>query len=253
MQHTKNMKYTYPAFIASLFIHTTLVAAGIYLAKTEVEKPLPQETMISMKLSNYIATKSEPTPAVQAPTPPPKKEIVQKPKKEIIKKEIVKKVPLKELKPQEIPQKQEKIVETVVPLEAFTPQVTNEVADAQLNEKPLYSPKKQDFVQHDTPPSKQVVQEGVDDATLSLIRSMIQNSLVYPALAKRLKLEGVVVISFTLTRDGRVESAKIVKKSKSTSLDTKALQTVTSLSGKYPQLEKQIQLQIPVAFSLKRS
>lgn len=248
MENTKKLRYSYPAFIISLFIHSTLFAAGIFLVQTQETKPLAQENMMAMKLSNYIATESEPVVFAENTLT-----VQPKPKKEVIKKEIVKKVTPKKPTPQEIPQKQEELVETVVPLEAFTPQVTNEVADAQDIEKPLYSPNKQDFVQHETPPSKQVVQEGVDDATLSLIRSMIQNSLVYPALAKRLKLEGVVVISFTLTRDGRVESATIAKKSKSTSLDTKALQTVTSLSGKYPQLEKSIQLQIPVAFSLKKS
>lgn len=263
MQLSKNIKHTYPAFIASLFIHTTLVAAGIYISNKETLKPVA-ENKISIKLSNYAPVSNTPkamvAPKIQESVKPKKavikKEIPKKatPKKVVAKKDIPKEIPIEKPTPQEAAPEQEEIVETVLPLEAFTPPVSSEVVDLDSIEKTLYSPKTQDFVQLDTPqqPSKQT-QDGVDDATLSLIRSMIQDSLVYPALAKRLKIEGVVVVSFILTRDGRVEDATIVEKSKSTSLDTKALQTVTSLSGKYPHLEKQIQLQIPVAFSLKRS
>lgn len=256
MQLSKNIKHTYPAFIASLFIHTTLVAAGIYISNKETPKPVT-ENKVSIKLSSY-APVAMATPKVKESVKPKKpvikKEIPKKtpPKKVVVKKDIPKEIPLEKPTPQKIAPKQEEVFETVLPSEAFTPPVSNEIADLDSTEKTLYSPKTQDFVQQDTPQHPQE-QDSVDDITLSLIRNMIQNSLVYPALAKRLKIEGVVVVSFILTRDGRVEDATIVAKSKSTSLDTKALQTVTSLSGKYPQLEKTIQLQIPIAFSLKKS
>ena len=101
--------------------------------------------------------------------------------------------------------------------------------------------------------SKKESTQSISSNTLGEIRSLIQDSLVYPAIARRMKIEGIVVVSFVLTQDGHVESANILTRSGSSSLDKKALNTVLALSGQYPHLTKKIDLQIPVSFSLKNS
>ena len=82
---------------------------------------------------------------------------------------------------------------------------------------------------------------------------MIQRSLIYPSMAKRLRLEGVVYIRFVLTPDGYVKKAEIVEKSGSGLLDRRALETVKDLSGEYPRLSREMQLKIPIVFSLRKS
>jgi len=82
---------------------------------------------------------------------------------------------------------------------------------------------------------------------------MIENAITYPSIARKLRLEGVVLVTFTLKPDGTVEAAHVKSTSGSNVLDTKAIQTILSLSGDYPSLGKTFELSIPIAFSLHKS
>jgi TonB family protein len=250
----------YKAFYASLLIHTALFSAALYFGAVYKKTPQIQENKIIMQLSSFVphtTPKQEVLPQKAVQTPQPKAQ--PQPKKAAQK--TLRKIPQKQPKTlQPTPVKEEPIAQEVVQneavsSEAFTPPLSEEVAqEVTLHEEtPLYSPALQPSVQNTTTPKEHTQKESLDHTTLSLIRSMIQEALIYPPLAKRLKLEGVVVVSFTLTRDGRVEDALILNPSKSTSLDKRALQTVTSLSGSYPELPSKTTLEIPIAFTLKKS
>lgn len=102
-------------------------------------------------------------------------------------------------------------------------------------------------------PKTNVSTEDINGATLGRIRAMIESSLTYPSIARKLRLEGTVTVSFILRPNGLVEKAEILSSSGSTLLDTKAIQTVLSLSGDYPTLPKTAYLKIPIAFSLTKS
>jgi len=257
---TTNSRNMIP-FLLSLGLHTTLVAATFLIVNNEEEETAPVATKTVLQLASYQA--SEVVPKIQEAKP--NQEIQQKKKavveKEIVKKEV-KKVPnkpkpkeiVKEIKksktPEQIVQKEK---QKVLPAEAFASQVSNEVAPIQEEKKVSRAPLQQETLVQDklnTPPE---VPKEIDPTTLGVIRSMIQNSLIYPSMARRLKIEGVVLINFILTRDGRVKSAVIEERSGSTSLDSKALETVRNLSGTYPKLSNEMQLKIPIAFSLKQS
>ncbi|MCD6258630.1 MAG: energy transducer TonB [Helicobacteraceae bacterium] len=232
-------------FLLSVGIHSTLVAATLLMAQDN-ETPMAQESRVILSLSNYTVVKQEPKPQqIQKNTP--KKEEPKKTIKKEIKKEVVQK---KQTTPQQTVQKKE----IVPPAEAFAPQKSNEVAPVEEIQEISRAPKQEKTV---TKAVQQATAKQnspqIDPTTLGQIRFMIQNSLVYPAMARRLKIEGVVLVHFILTRDGRVKSALIEQKSGSTSLDSKALETVLGLSGEYPKLPKEMQLKIPIAFSLKHS
>jgi periplasmic protein TonB len=94
---------------------------------------------------------------------------------------------------------------------------------------------------------------GPDATVLGQIRAMIENAITYPAVARRLRIEGVVVLSFMLASDGAVAKAEVLESSGSTVLDRKALKTLWELSGDFPSLESPTQLTIPISFSLKKS
>lgn len=243
-------------FLLSVGIHSTLVAATLLMAQ-ENETPKIQESRVALSLSSYVVAKQEPIPQPVKKSVPKKEVKKQETKvkkeepKKIIKKEIKKEVvQKKQTTPQQTVQKKE----IVPPAEAFAPQQSNEVAPVEEIQEISRAPKQKKTVtkavQQATP--KQISPQ-IDPTTLGQIRFMIQNSLIYPSMARRLKIEGVVYVAFTLTRDGRVKSASIEQKSGSTSLDSKALETVLGLSGEYPKLQKEMQLKIPIAFSLKHS
>ncbi|MDY0120796.1 MAG: TonB family protein [Sulfurimonas sp.] len=234
-------------FLLSVGIHSTLVAATLLMAQ-ENETPKIQESRMALSLSSYVVAKQEPIPQPVKKSVPKKEVKKQETKvKKEIKKEVVQK---KQTTPQQTVQKKE----IVPPAEAFAPQKSNEVAPVEEIQEISRAPKQEKTVtkavQQATPKQNS---PQIDPTTLGQIRFMIQNSLIYPSMARRLKIEGVVYVAFTLTRDGRVKSASIEQKSGSTSLDSKALETVLGLSGEYPKLPKEMQLKIPIAFSLKHS
>ncbi|MCX6076508.1 MAG: TonB family protein [Campylobacterales bacterium] len=144
----------------------------------------------------------------------------------------------------------QKSISTVPFFEAFTPQASSAASYTNSDTKSSYSPIKPSSDMPNTLLAPSESSSQIDFTAIELIRAMIQNFLVYPAMAK---IDRVVVVSFVLTRDARVESAIIFNNSGSSSLDSKAIQTVLALSGEYLQLNKEVQLQIPIAFSLKKS
>jgi protein TonB len=239
------------ALFVSLFMHSTLFAVTLYLASNSSLKPIiEEETHVVISLSNFVPSSkasNQPTQAIQK---------IEKNKEEKVVKDI--KAPIKQTK---IAKKAEsktlqkiapKPISAVPSSEAFTPQTSNDASATNTDNKTSYSPVKSISDLPNALPTQNESSQ-IDPTTLGLIRALIQNSLVYPAMAKRLKIEGVVVVSFVLTRDGRVESATILNNSGSSSLDSKAIQTVLALSGEYPTLNKEVQLQIPIAFSLNKS
>lgn len=71
-------------------------------------------------------------------------------------------------------------------------------------------------------------------------------------MARRLKIQGVVLVSFKLDENAKVVIASVKKSSGSSLLDSRALDTVKDLSGRYPTLSRTVELKIPIAFSLNK-
>jgi periplasmic protein TonB len=236
------------AFIISLSLHASLLAALVEWDTKTVIEPLAQEnkrvvvSLVSSYEKTITPTKTVAKPVVKqkkAPVKALKKKPIVKTKKQIQKPVVQKTKPIQQ---KQTPQEKPIIAaKPLLPSEELTPKVpTPPVIDETLAQTAQEPPMKQQ-------------QESVSASTLGKIRSLIQNSLVYPAIAKRMKIEGVVIVSFVLTVDGQVESANVLTPSGSRTLDAKALKTVLALSGEYPRLNKKTDLQIPISFSLQNS
>lgn len=251
------------AFIISLLLHSTLTAAVFYFASTKrvVEPSQAKEKRVVVSLV-ALSSNSVPKEAVVQ-----KKQLIQKEIKQIVKpKPIVKKAEpivqkakpivqtklpkkslLEENKTEQTSQKEPILKKDTLPLsKVLEPKVAQ-----QEPKQELHSTKETLVHQEREQPSNK--SQEISHEQLSKIRSLIQNSLVYPSMARRLKIEGTVVVSFVLNANGHVEGANIVTQSGSASLDKKALKTVLALSGAYPHLNRKIDLKIPISFSLKNS
>ena len=226
------------AFAISLVLHLLLLALIIDMADKHLffdkkqNETIQTSTVIS--LSSYTITPN---------LVPKKSQVIQQPKRVEIKKEVKKVIketkvvkPIEEKTLQETQQKQA-VVES---LEAFTPQIPH----TEQKDHPI---QKQELAPQNSPLSKQKLSQ------LALIRSLIQNALRYPTIAKKLRIEGVVLVSFSLSTTGRISNLQLVQSSSSSVLDKRALQTVSSLDGEFPQLDKKVDLKIPIAFSLQQS
>ncbi|WP_193113074.1 energy transducer TonB [Sulfurimonas marina] len=186
----------------------------------------------------------------------PKKEIVKtKPKSVPIQKKIIKqkpkkiqKVVTKPIEKKTLQQEQPK--QAVVPAEAFTPQIPD--TEQKIEERKILTPQNSPLSEQKRP-MKDHAKRNIGKSELALIRSLIQNALKYPAIAKRLHLEGVVVVSFSLSTTGEVSNLQLVQSSDSSVLDKRALHTVSSLDGEFPHINQKVDLKIPIAFSLQHS
>lgn len=256
--YNKETAIKYKAFLASLFIHASLLAATFYAGVFEKIPTVRKEERVRVSLNQYTLIK---TPAIKEQSQRKvRTQKINKPKK--VQKKIIKKIE-KKVKKQPI-QKVKQVVKTpqksvqeplkqVPPSEAFTPQQSK--AETALEPKTVQS----EISHTDSPQQKKELvqpkssQKEISNKELALIRSMIQSALRYPAIAKKLKLEGVVMLRFCLTDEGYVEDLQIVSSSGSSTLDKRALQTVSSLNGEYPHLSKKVDLKIPISFSLQKS
>lgn len=242
--HNGNSLLKTKSFAASFGVHAALLASVTYFMASH-PLPLPQsEESVVISLAEFTSTSGDihrleqPQPKeVRRPTPEYQPETVHR----------IEPAPAQTTS-QEIPSSKP----------AVSPEASAPLAlPAAAHTEP---PKTANDSPHLTPPSATEHPKKVPDtdndiggAALGHIRAMIEKAITYPAIARKLRLEGTVTVTFTLQSDGTVETAQVKRTSGSNLLDAKAVQTILSLSGDYPALGKTVELSIPIAFNLHQS
>lgn len=226
------------SFAASFGIHAVLFAGIAILMSTHPIPLIKSNEKITISLSEFstttgdlhcMKTVSKPKEPFQNVTPP-----IAEPKYITT---TLQKTPSQT--PSVSPEASAPLAHT--PMPASTPSLSNV-----QNDSPHFT---------STPPEHELPRNTVPDnqiggAALGHIRAMIENAITYPAIARKLRVEGVVLVTFTLKPDGTVDTAHVKSTSGSTVLDTKAIQTILSLSGFYPVLGKTFELSVPIVFHL---
>ena len=88
---------------------------------------------------------------------------------------------------------------------------------------------------------------------LSLISQIVQQRITYPYMARRLGLEGKVVVSFLLTREGEVKEIRIEESSSHTVLDENAIETIKKCSSLFPVPPLDVKVMLPISYRLERA
>lgn len=234
------------SFAASLFVHATVLSAALYFSFQRPSE-LPKDEPILISLAEYAPanTVSErPKYTTKNSSPMAQTSDAKHPTSQ-------ERLPLTPAASPEASAPQTSLVRPGVVPSDIHPQ--KELLHSVLNPIANDSPHDASTLrQTNELPKPNVSSEDINGATLGRIRAMIENSLTYPSIARKLRLEGTVVVSFILKTDGLVEKAEILTSSGSNVLDSKAIQTVMALSGDYPSLSKTAYLKIPVSFSLNK-
>lgn len=89
-----------------------------------------------------------------------------------------------------------------------------------------------------------------DSELLKEIKSAIDETLIYPRQARKMRMSGEVFVEFTWTKDKKLENLKILKPSKYDFLNKSALETIHIASKKFPQYEKTFHIRIPLIYKL---
>ena len=216
-------------------------SSAIAMSLASFEPSSPKPAPLNKEISKKSATPpKEQTPQKQTPQKQAVKKVHKPTKQEIVTKEKIQKI--------DTPKTQELVKR------AETKEIAPQKSTLAKNDTETKNKEQTPSEQTQQTQQTQIAQASTPSADmLSHIRSLIQNALRYPPMARRLRIEGVVVVAFALGDNGEVKDANIITSSGNSSLDSQALQTVKELSGAYPRPQNAIDLQIPISFSIQNS
>ncbi|HEX5328969.1 energy transducer TonB [Sulfuricurvum sp.] len=237
IQHNNSLLKT-KSFAASFGVHAALFASIAMFMSTH-PIPLPKsDDKITISLAEFTSTSGDIHKMEAMPQPKEHHQSITQPQKS---------VPNVTTTSQMTPMKQPSVSpEASAPL--AMPHVASSLPPSStLNDSPHLTPS---TPEHELPRNSD---NQIGGAALGHIRAMIENAITYPSIARKLRLEGVVLVTFTLKPDGTVDTAQVKSTSGSNVLDNRAIQTILSLSGDYPSLGKTFELSIPIAFNLHKS
>lgn len=89
-----------------------------------------------------------------------------------------------------------------------------------------------------------------DNPFLRAVKSSIDKSLDYPRKARKMRMQGEVVVGFLWTTHKQLKNLKVLKSSGYDVLDENALQTIQKASAYFPIYTNNAHLQIPIIYRL---
>jgi protein TonB len=92
--------------------------------------------------------------------------------------------------------------------------------------------------------------EGVTGPRLDAIREQIGRAVLYPASARRSRLQGRVVVRFTIGRDGRVREVRVVASSGYDVLDRSAVAAILA-AAPFGGIDREASITTPIVFRLE--
>ena len=239
-----------PAWIASLLIHGVLIALiAWWLAERSGPASVPA-TPVPLQLAMFQAPAPVERPAPAEPAPAEEASPLQG---------VPEQPPPERPEPKPIPAKPRpaKAAPPKPAASAVEPVRAQPVESAPAAEVPvaIQSPAPAPVV---PPPAAQPVTPAPDpaleDGYRTRIRQAVDEHKHYPRMARRLGLEGRVVVAFTVEADGRLARVRVVESSGSELLDEAALEAVRQ-AAPFPPFpdgveRRQWDFTLPLSFSL---
>lgn len=86
---------------------------------------------------------------------------------------------------------------------------------------------------------------------LAQIKAAIDRSLVYPRKSRMLREQGVAVVQFVYTPQGKLYRLTLLRSTGSKALDKAAIHAIKLASGNFPAVERAYTLRLPITFNLR--
>ncbi|EAH8851070.1 TonB family protein [Campylobacter lari] len=151
--------------------------------------------------------------------------------------------------------KQEKVkkLEQTKEKSVIQPKKVNTLANTkitnQLNEE--IKPQKTLTQEKNTPiTSQESISLTNNNELLKEVKQAIDEALIYPRQAKKMRMSGKILVEFTWTKDKNLLNLKILKPSKYKLLNDSALETIRIASKNFPQYEKTFHIRIPLIYKI---
>ncbi|QKF82774.1 energy transducer TonB [Halarcobacter ebronensis] len=224
------MKYSVIAFIISLFVHSLLVAAYFSINTTKEKKEI---IVLNMNMiDKIIETKKVEKAEQKINTKDEKKSVERIEKKPLIKKE--KKIVKKTLEKEKIKEEQKEELKKIV-------------KSKEIEKKPIIK-KEEDSIKRVK--NGENYQEKYIKSNLSKIIAAIKKHKKYPYLAKKMQMEGKVIIKCIITSKGEIRNIDFVEKSSFEILNKNSIEILKKASKEFEAPKKEIELTIPFNYEL---
>jgi len=241
------------SLLVSLLIHLLLLVV-VFFSYKEVSQYLHERKQECSCCSTTINLSAVETKRVEAVKKiEQKKQVKREPFPKKVEKKLHKKV--KKTPPKKIEKKIKVPLKTIESVEEIVQTPTEVILDKNTTKKVTQtkaeSPKEQ-HCETDVITTK-APQQKADEyiaSHISEIVTLLQDNLYYPRRARRKKIEGVVRVRFTLTKNAEVTNIQVLE-SKYDILSNAAIKTIKELQGKMPQPREKLILTIPINYELK--
>ena len=224
------MRRYFSSFLIASLIYSFFGFTIFYFYKNSKVEIEEKKSIQKISL-NHIELKEE-----------PKKEYV----KELVEEKIIQK-PIEEKKVIEKPtekkieKKKEQVVKKETPKKQEEKTIQKEVIKEVVENQPKSEIVENKVVQKD-------IQKEYIDNNLALIRTLINENINYPAKAKKLSIEGIVVVKFKISENGSVEDIVVLEGHRF--LQNATIEAIEEASKKFPKTDKSIEIQIPIVYKL---
>lgn len=167
-------------------------------------------------------------------------ELKEEPKKEYVK-ELVEEKIIQKPTEKKIEKTKEQVVKKETPKKQEEKTIQKEVIKEVVENQPKSEIVENKVVQKD-------IQKEYIDNNLALIRTLINENINYPAKAKKLSIEGIVVVKFKISENGSVEDIVVLEGHRF--LQNATIEAIEEASKKFPKTDKSIEIQIPIVYKL---
>lgn len=228
------MRRYFSSFLIASLIYSFFGFTIFYFYKNSKVEIEEKKSIQKISL-NHIELKEE-----------PKKEDV----KELVEEKIIQK-PIEEKKVVEKPtekkieKKKEQVVKKETPKKQEEKTAHKEVVEKVL-EKVVQNHPKSEIVENKVV-QKDIQKEYIDN-NLALIRTLINENINYPAKARKLSIEGIVVVKFKIRENGSIEDIVVLEGHRF--LQNATIEAIEEASKKFPKTNKSIEIQIPIVYKL---
>ncbi|EOB1145693.1 energy transducer TonB [Campylobacter upsaliensis] len=90
-----------------------------------------------------------------------------------------------------------------------------------------------------------------EESALNKIQEAIQKAQIYPLIAQKKRMSGVVKVEFMWMSDKTLADLKIVQSSGYTLLDKSALESIRKASLNFPSYERNLKITLPISYEIK--
>ncbi|EMF1843015.1 energy transducer TonB [Campylobacter upsaliensis] len=140
--------------------------------------------------------------------------------------------------------------------QALTPKQSSKIAPKKSQSKTSAKPlneriENSNLKSNESTKSSILSSKQSEESALNKIQEAIQKAQIYPLIAQKKRMSGVVKVEFMWMSDKTLADLKIVQSSGYTLLDKSALESIRKASLNFPSYERNLKITLPISYEIK--